>query len=267
MFTRSLFVVAVALAGLPSAAQAEILPAQADFVLKEGEPFFLKFTSDTPSATKIKHNWFSGLGPNGAVAAESSAATGLVFEGDGSRIIGNKSGNTISLSDVNSSNQTLTTKVYTYDIEPADALYPHVRDISRRIEATQTQYTFERSLYQNLAYSYGFKYAVLTSEPKYGTVEISGNGDVTYTAPADRTAAVLDEFEIQLVDEATWRGNKEIFAGPPGKLSIVVDSVVEPKPETPTNPETPEKAACKPMPIPANGARFVFRYSPGSICS
>ncbi len=40
-----------------------------------------------------------------------------------------------------------------------------------------------------------------------------------------------------------------------------------PKPETPSNPETPEKAACKPMPIPANGARFLFRYSPGAICS
>lgn len=39
-----------------------------------------------------------------------------------------------------------------------------------------------------------------------------------------------------------------------------------PETESPTNPETPEKAVCKPMPVPANGARFVFRYS-RSVCS
>jgi len=40
-----------------------------------------------------------------------------------------------------------------------------------------------------------------------------------------------------------------------------------PKPETPVDPETPEKTACKPMPVPAGGARFVFRYPTGSACS
>lgn len=43
-----------------------------------------------------------------------------------------------------------------------------------------------------------------------------------------------------------------------------VDEVAEPeKPK----PEDEEKTACKPAPMPANGAKFVFRYRTGSICS
>ena len=43
-----------------------------------------------------------------------------------------------------------------------------------------------------------------------------------------------------------------------------VDEVAEP--ETP-KPEDEEKTACKPMPTPANGAKFVFRYRTGATCS
>ncbi|KAB2793797.1 hypothetical protein F9K96_01080 [Brucella anthropi] len=43
-----------------------------------------------------------------------------------------------------------------------------------------------------------------------------------------------------------------------------VEEVTEP--ETP-KPEDEEKTACKPAPMPANGAKFVFRYRTGSICS
>ncbi|WP_139974658.1 hypothetical protein [Ochrobactrum sp. CGA5] len=43
-----------------------------------------------------------------------------------------------------------------------------------------------------------------------------------------------------------------------------VDEMAEPeKPK----PEDEEKTACKPAPMPANGAKFVFRYRTGSICS
>ncbi len=43
-----------------------------------------------------------------------------------------------------------------------------------------------------------------------------------------------------------------------------VEEVTEP--ETP-KPEDEEKKACKPMPLAANGAKFVFRYQPSSVCS
>lgn len=43
-----------------------------------------------------------------------------------------------------------------------------------------------------------------------------------------------------------------------------VEEVTEP--ETPES-EVEEKTACKPMPLPANGAKFVFRYQPASVCS
>ncbi len=36
--------------------------------------------------------------------------------------------------------------------------------------------------------------------------------------------------------------------------------------ETP-KPDDDEKTACKAMPVPANGAKFVFRYRTGAICS
>jgi len=48
------------------------------------------------------------------------------------------------------------------------------------------------------------------------------------------------------------------------KIRITVEPATPPEPET---PETPEETACKPMPVPANGARFVFRYPTGSACS
>jgi len=43
-----------------------------------------------------------------------------------------------------------------------------------------------------------------------------------------------------------------------------VEEVIEP--EIP-KPEDEEKTACKPMPLPSNGAKFVFRYQPASVCS
>lgn len=43
-----------------------------------------------------------------------------------------------------------------------------------------------------------------------------------------------------------------------------VEEVTEP--ETP-KPEDEEKKVCKPMPLAANGAKFVFRYQPSSVCS
>lgn len=42
-----------------------------------------------------------------------------------------------------------------------------------------------------------------------------------------------------------------------------VEEVTEP--ETP-KPDDDEKTACKPMPVPVNGARFVFRYPTRSAC-
>lgn len=38
------------------------------------------------------------------------------------------------------------------------------------------------------------------------------------------------------------------------------------EPEMPM-PEDEEKTACKPMPLASNGAKFVFRYQPASVCS
>ncbi|KAB2680041.1 hypothetical protein [Brucella tritici] len=43
-----------------------------------------------------------------------------------------------------------------------------------------------------------------------------------------------------------------------------VEEVIEP--EIP-KPEDEEKTACKPMPLPSNGAKFVFRCQPASVCS
>ena len=42
-----------------------------------------------------------------------------------------------------------------------------------------------------------------------------------------------------------------------------VEEVTEP--ETPM-PDDDEKKTCKPMPLAANGAKFVFRYQPASVC-
>ncbi|WGJ06615.1 hypothetical protein [Brucella intermedia] len=39
------------------------------------------------------------------------------------------------------------------------------------------------------------------------------------------------------------------------KIRITVEPAT-----SPPEPETPEETACKPMPLPANGAKFVFRY-------
>ncbi|KAB2720381.1 hypothetical protein [Brucella intermedia] len=52
------------------------------------------------------------------------------------------------------------------------------------------------------------------------------------------------------------------FSSGDAKIRITVEPAT-----TPPEPETPENTACKPMPVPANGAKFVFRYPTGSACS
>lgn len=46
-------------------------------------------------------------------------------------------------------------------------------------------------------------------------------------------------------------------------VSFAVNAPETPKPDD----DDDKKTACKPMPVPANGAKFVFRYPTGSACS
>ncbi len=96
-------------------------------------------------------------------------------------------------------------------------------------------------------------------------------GNFTCSGSYTVTQADIDAGEIMLAFGAALSTSQFALYGGTLMENFEVEKASEPEtpvePETPTKPETPEKAACKPMPIPENGARFVFRYSPGSICS